>query len=135
LDLRYIDGIDSLNHPSLYSIGQWYELLINSTIYGWCGTEGHYRERGDNYEYDHEHRRHKKERDLGSESDTTPDDDDVGKSLPKSIDSRKPSRISFDQPRQSSLKTSSDGNLKEDPERPGTYTGYVRNPPRKESRP
>jgi len=97
--------------------------------------EGHYRERGDNYEYDHEHRRYKKDRDLGSESDTTPDDDDVGQSLPKSIDNRKPSRIAFDQPGQSFLKTSSDGNLKEDPERPGTYTGYVRNPPRKENRP
>ncbi len=91
--------------------------------------EGHQRERDENYEYDHEHRRRK----IGSESDTTPDDD-AGlndKSAPKMIDNQKPRRIAFDQPGQTSLKDSS---LKEDPERPGTYTGYVRNPPRKESR-
>lgn len=97
--------------------------------------EGHHRERGDNYEYDHDHRRYKKEPGLDSESDSTPDDDDAGKSAPKSIDGQKPRRIAFDQPGQSSLKASVDSSLKEDPERPGTYTGYVRNPPRKESRP
>jgi hypothetical protein len=66
--------------------------------------EGHYRERGDNYEYDHEHRRQRKERNLDSESDRTPDDEEVSKSLPKSMDGRKPSQIAFDQLRQSFLK-------------------------------
>ena len=97
--------------------------------------EGHHRERGDNYEYDHEHRRQRKDRDLGSESDTTPDDDDLGRSLPKSLDGQKPRRIAFDQPGQPTIKIGSGSNLKENPDRPGTYTGYVRNPPRKESRP
>jgi len=97
--------------------------------------EGHYRERGDNFEYDHDHKRYRKERNLGSESDTTPDDDDAGKYAPKLTDGQKPRRIAYDQPGQSSVKISGDGNLKEDPDRPGTYTGYVRNPPRKESRP
>jgi zinc finger CCCH domain-containing protein 13 len=89
------------------------------------------RERDENYEYDHEHSRRKREKDLGSESDTTSDDD---ASAPKLIDGQKPRRIAFDQPSQGSTKASIDGSLKEDADRPGTYTGYVRNPPRKESR-
>ena len=98
--------------------------------------ESHYRERDDNHEYDHEHRRRKKERDLDSESDTTPDDDagQNDKSAPKVTDGQKSRRIAFDQPGQASVKAGTDSNLKEDLDRPGTYTGYVRNPPRKESR-
>jgi hypothetical protein len=98
--------------------------------------EGHHRERDENYEYDHEHRRRKKERGLGSESDTTPDDDagQNDKSASKGLDGQKSRRLAFDQPSQGSTKVSMDSSLKEDPERPGTYTGYVRNPPRKESR-
>lgn len=74
-----------------------------------------------------------KQRGLGSESDTTPDDD-VDKPAPKLIEAQKPRRSAFDQPSQGSAKVSMDSSLKEDPERPGTYTSYVRNPPRKESR-
>lgn len=93
--------------------------------------DGYHRERDENYEYDHDHRRRRKEKDLGSESDTTPDDDPYSLKL---TDGQKPRRMVFDQPSQGSTKVSMDSSLKEDPDRPGTYTGYVRNPPRKESR-
>src|ERR1700694_2071377 len=93
-------------------------------------------ERDENYGYDHDHRRYRKERGLDSESDTTPDDDagQKDRSASKLTEGQKPRRIAFDQPGQTSLKASLDSSLKEDPDRPGTYTGYVRNPPRKESR-
>src|SRR5450432_1703486 len=86
--------------------------------------EAQQRERGVKYEYDHEHRRHRREKDSHSESDSTPDEEPQ-----KMIEGSKPRRPTFDFPPVS--KPIIDSSLREDPTRPGTYTGYVRNPPRR----
>ena len=82
---------------------------------------------------DYDHRRQKKEKDSHSESDSTPDDEPPQ----KLTESQKPRKIAFDQPAPAVpaapvvLKPAVESTLREDPERPGTYIGYIRNPPRR----
>lgn len=92
--------------------------------------EHHHHDRDDRYEYDHDHRRQRRERDSHSESDTSPDDDP----LQRHIEGQRLRRIVLEPPAPLPTKPGPDSTLKEDPTRPGVYTGYTRNPPRKESR-
>jgi zinc finger CCCH domain-containing protein 13 len=94
------------------------------------------RDRGERSERRH---RHRSERDRGAASDSDSDStDDHVDDKPKMLEAPKSRKSTLEEPlmsgglgegKQDPLGLTNMGNLRENPDVPGQYTGYVRNPP------